>query len=99
MARFHVYRLEPDDALVLDVQSSLLVNLDTRAVVPLLPTTALSPIMARLNPKFTIDGDLYVMATQFIGVVSDRSIGLSVSNLTARADDIIAALDFLFQGF
>ncbi|MFC6658920.1 CcdB family protein [Roseibium salinum] len=36
MARNRLYRLEPDQVLVLDVQADLLESLNTRVVVPLL---------------------------------------------------------------
>lgn len=99
MARFHAYRLRSEDALVLAVQSDLLSSLQTCAVVPLLPTEDLSPVIARLNPHFEIDGRSYAMATQFIGVVSIVELGADVADLTGHADAITAATDFLFQGF
>jgi toxin CcdB len=99
MARFHAYRLRSGDALVLAVQSDLLSSLQTCAVVPLLPKGELSPVIARLNPHFEINGCSYTMATQFIGVVSIAELGVDVADLTGHADAITAATDFLFQGF
>ncbi len=39
------------------------------------------------------------MATQRLGAVPVSEIGDLAFDLSARADDIIAATDFLFQGF
>ncbi|MCV9962149.1 CcdB family protein [Pararhizobium sp. BT-229] len=99
MARFHVYRLKQDGALVLAVQSDLLSSLQTCAVVPLIHKGELSPVIARLNPNFQIDGHFYTMATQFIGVVPVSELASDVVDLTGNADAITAATDFLFQGF
>ncbi|OLP52688.1 hypothetical protein BJF92_14870 [Rhizobium rhizosphaerae] len=99
MARFDVYQMKADGALVVDVQSSLLDGLDTRVVVPLLPLGALAYPIARLNPMITVDGTSYLMATQFIGTVPERAVSATIANLKQRGDDITAALDFLFQGF
>jgi len=99
MARFHVYRLKQGGALVLDLQADLLSDLQTRTVVPLLSPGQLSRFIARLNPRFDVDGVPCVMATQFMGVVSVGELGAVVADLTRHADAIIAATDFLFQGF
>lgn len=99
MARFHVYRLKQDGALVIAVQSDLLSSLQTCAVIPLLPKGELSPVIARLNPEFEISGRFYTMATQFIGVVTVSEMGPDLIDLSGQADAITAAMDFLFQGF
>lgn len=99
MARFHVYRLRQGGALVLDLQADILSDLQTRNVVPLLLPGEISRLIARLNPTFEINSQSYVMATQFMGVVAINELGLSVADLTRDADAIIAATDFLFQGF
>ncbi len=99
MARFHVYRMKQDGTLVLVVQSDLLSSLQTRAVVPLVARGELSPVIARLNPDFQIEGRFYTMATQFVGVVSLSEFGSDILDLTHHADMIVDAMDFLFQGF
>ena len=99
MARFHVYNLAHDDALALDLQSDLHGELTTRIMAPMLPLEALPKIMRQLNPQFTINDQPYVMATQFIGAVSTKEIGGAIADLTADGDRIVAAVDFLFQGF
>ena len=99
MARFHVYSLRHSDALVLDLQSDLLDELTTRMVVPMLPPDELSRVMRQLNPQFTLRGRPYVMTTQFAGAISVAELDESIANLTSESHRIIAATDFLFQGF
>ncbi|NYJ13643.1 toxin CcdB [Rhizobium leguminosarum] len=99
MARFHVYNLIHADALALDLQSDLHGELTTRIMAPMLPLEALPKIMRQLNPQFVINDVPYVMATQFIGAVSIKEIGVVAADLTSDSDRIIGALDFLFQGF
>ncbi|KQS65465.1 hypothetical protein ASG39_09580 [Rhizobium sp. Leaf371] len=99
MARFCAYRLRYDGALALDVQAEILAGLDTRTMIPLLPPGDLSPTFPRLNPIVEIEGNRYVMATQFMAVVPTRDMGAFVADFRSRSDEITAALDFLFQGF
>ncbi len=99
MARFHAYRLRQGGALVLDLQADLLSDLQTRNVAPLLLPGELSRLIGRLNPKFDVGGQPYVLATQFMGVVALGELGETVADLTRHSDVITAATDFLFQGF
>ncbi|PVB60391.1 CcdB family protein [Labrenzia sp. 011] len=99
MARNHLYRLEPGNVLVLDVQADILDTLNTRVVVPLLPKSD-APTPARfLNPVFTIDGEAYVMVTQFLAAVSAKQLSEPVGDLAECFPEITRALDTLLQGF
>ena len=84
---------------MLDVQSDLLFDLNTRVVVPLLPEKVAPRPAERLNPVFGIDGTPHVMATQFIAAVPKRVLGDPIDSLSREADDITAAIDMLTQGF
>lgn len=98
MPRNHLYRLEPDNVLVLDVQADILDTLNTRVVVPLLPKSD-APAPARfLNPMFTIDGMAYVMVTQFLTAVPVQQLSEPVGDLDACFAEITRALDTLLQG-
>jgi toxin CcdB len=99
MARFHVYRLKSDDVLALDLQADLLDSLPSRVMVPLYPAEAMTWSISGLNPRFSIEGQLYVMAVQRMASVPVAEIGKPVTDLSAQRDAIIAATDFLFQGF
>ena len=99
MARYDFYRESDRDAFLLDVQSDLIDILNSRVVVPLLPPPA-APSPARcLNPVFKIDGSDYVMVTQFVSALPTSELSQPVGNLDAHHDEIVAALDMLFQGF
>jgi len=97
MARFKVYQL--GDELALDVQANLLDGLQTRVVVPLIRESDVKRYAARLNPRFEIGGIVHVMMTEFLAAVPVSELGVSVADLSAHGDDIVAATDFLFQGF
>ncbi|WP_377295004.1 CcdB family protein [Rhizobium sp. SG2393] len=99
MRRFQAYRIGDGDALAVDLQSNLLSGLETRVVAPLIPSSDVSKVVSRLNPRFTINGRSYVMMTEFLTSIHMRDIGELVADLSSRADDIVAATDFLFQGF
>lgn len=97
MARFDFYR--DGENFLLDVQADTLVQLNTRAVVPVrLPHAAPLPAR-RLNPVFEIGGRRYVMVTQFISAVPESDLRHKDGDLSNHRDEITAALDFLFQGF
>lgn len=99
MARFHVHRIGSDGSLAIDLQSNLLDALDTRVVRLLVPVGDLAKLVLRLNPRFEIDGETFVMLTEFLTTIPASSLGLSIADLSSRSDEITAATDFLFQGF
>ncbi|MBP2548369.1 toxin CcdB [Neorhizobium galegae] len=99
MARFSVYRSTEEAILILDLQADVLDALRTRVVVPLYPVEMMSWSIGRMNPRFDIEGIRYTMATQRIAAINIALFGPFVADLSARADDITAATDFLFQGF
>ncbi|MBX4955295.1 CcdB family protein [Rhizobium lentis] len=99
MARFHVYRLKSGDVPAIDVQANLLDDLPSRVMVPLHSVQELGWSISRLNPRFSIEGEVYVMATQRMASIPTTEIGKVVADLSDKRDTIIAALDFLFHGF
>lgn len=100
MARFDVYQYSNAVPLVLDVQAGLLSDLKTRVVVPLLPyAKAKREELPRLKPVLTVKGKDYVMMTTDIGTLKLSDLGKLIDNLEGDRYTIVAALDFLFQGF
>ena len=99
MARYDVFAGRVEGNYLLDVQSDLLDNFKTRVVVPLLPVATVPPPMRKLHPIFEVNGRKLVMATHLIATVPASELGESRLNLTKHHDDIVAALDMLFQGF
>jgi toxin CcdB len=99
MTRFHVHGIGSDSSLAVDLQSNLLDTLDTRVVAPLVPVGDLAKIALRLNPRFEIHGEAFVMLTEFLTTIPASALGPAITDLSPRADEITAATDFLFQGF
>ena len=81
------------------MQADLLDGLTTRTVVPLLSIDNAPPALNRLNPKFTLDGAIYIFVVQFIATVPTQLLKNPVGNLRGEADQITSAMDMLFQGF
>jgi toxin CcdB len=105
MARFDVYANPGGHATttpyLLDVQSNLLDGLDSRMVIPLrslahFPQVKLS---TRLTPVLTIRGEEFLLETPKMGAVPRRVLKSPVTSLEGDQEQIIAALDFLFQGY
>lgn len=99
MARDDVYRGDGPDLLLLDIQNDLIDGLDTRVVIPLMPAKGSPPAMKRLYPIFEIDGRSYLLATPLMSAVRARELRDPIANLSAHHDRIVAAVDFLQQGF
>ncbi|WP_027053875.1 CcdB family protein [Mesorhizobium erdmanii] len=99
MPRYDVFASRIEGNYLLDVQSDLLDSFNTRVVVPLLPVATVPPPMRKLHPIFEINGRKLIMATHLIAAVPASELGETRLNLTKHHDDIVAALDMLFQGF
>ncbi|MBV8190922.1 MAG: CcdB family protein [Alphaproteobacteria bacterium] len=86
--------------LLLDVQSDLLGELQTRVVIPLGKATSLGkkPI-SRLMPVFPFQGESYVLVTPLLAGIPRKELGAAVGTLADCRDAIISALDFLVLGF
>jgi len=98
MAQFDVHRLNSGEALVLDCQSDLLDQLNTRFVVPLIPRGQAPAAAHRLNPVFTIAGQEVLMATQFAAAVLSQELSEPVISLRERSFEIVGAQDVLISG-
>lgn len=104
MAQFTVHRNPGANSraavpFLLDVQSDLLSDLGTRAVVPLYAAAAMKGRVTRtLTPQFEIEGRQVVMVTPQIAGIALKMLGPAVGNLAAERDTIVAALDLLITG-
>lgn len=99
MARYDVFPNPEGVGWLLDVQADLLSGLNTRIVVPLLPTKDAPTPAERLNPVFSIGQSRALMVTQFMAAVPAALLRKPVANLEARHREIIDALDLLLIGF
>ena len=102
--RFDVFR-NPSSASskkipwLLAVQSDLLDDMDTCAVVPLAKAqVARRAASERLNPVFELGGEDVVMLTQLIGTVPMGALRKPVGSFDAHHAAILRALDFLSSG-
>lgn len=97
MAQFDIYRSRDGDLLV-DCQSDLLRDLDSRFVVPLMSLGTAPTPAARLNPLVEIDGETLSMVTQFAGSMPKSRLVDVVGSLEDRRYEVIGALDILTGG-
>ena len=99
MARFSVYAIAGISGYVVDVQHDILEDIATRVVVPLVPVEGASLPERRLNPLFTIEDERVMLLPQQIAAIPKALLKQPVQDLSADADKITAAIDFLMQGF
>lgn len=104
MAQYDVY-VNPNPAsrdvvpYVVDVQSRLLNQLNTRLTMPL---RALSPaadkLPHRLVPRLRVAEQTYVLYAHQAAVVESRLLSQPVASLAVNSADILAALDAVVSG-
>ena len=99
MAKYDVFANPNGDGYLLEVQTDLLDDLKTRVVVPMIPYSSHIKTLRRLNPVFTISGKQYFMFTHLIATVPVSRLSEPRTNLARFHDQIVAALEMLFQGF
>ena len=104
MPQFDVYR-NADAAsratypFLLDVQSDLLSDLSTRAVVPLcLASTMKGKLLGTLTPILEVERKSYALLTPQLAGISAKQLGAKIADMRGRRQEIIAALDFLITG-
>ncbi len=85
----------------MDVQATLLDDLNTRVVVPLVAKSLLAEeSYPRLKPVIPVADALCVLVTTDIAAIPLSRLGERVGNVeAAHRGEIVAALDFLIQGF
>ena len=98
MPQFAVHQLRNRPGLVLDCQTDLLTDIETRFVVPLVAREQAPAPVRQLNPVFAIEGAEYVMLTQSAAAVRRSELGDEVASLAGYRHQIIEALDFLLTG-
>lgn len=99
MARFDIYERRSGRGYLLDCQANILSDLNTRFVIPLLPSDEAPRPASRLNPIFDIQGEPLVMVTQFAAAVPVKELGAHAGSLIAEDTAIIGAIDMLLSGY
>ena len=105
MPQFTVYRNKNPRSkstypLLVDVQADLLESLQTRVVVPLTRTAALTKNpLTHLTPAVAFDGENYMLMTPQLAGIARTELGAAVGSLASERQTIIAAMDFLLSGF
>ncbi|MGR3806446.1 toxin CcdB [Pasteurella testudinis DSM 23072] len=85
---------------LVDVQSDIIGNLNTRLVIPLFPLKLFQARPAeRLNPVIHIEGEDYLLMTHEMASVRTTLLGDEVASLLSQRQLIKNAIDFLLDGF
>jgi toxin CcdB len=105
MAQFTVFRNKNPRTrttfpLLVDIQSDLLEDLQTRVVIPLTKAAALSKKpMALMTPVLPFEGENYVLMTPQLAGIARTELGAAIGSLANQRQTIVAAIDFLVTGF
>ena len=105
MPQFTVYRNKNPGSkstypLLVDMQSDLLEDLQTRVVISLTKAVALTKKpLTHLTPALAFDGEEYVLMTPQLAGIGRTELGAAVGSLANERQSIIAAMDFLLMGF
>ncbi len=105
MAQFDIHRNtsaaggDADFPYLLDIQSDFLDRLGTRLVVPLMPLARYGTPIERLNPLFEIEGEAHVGVFTEMAGIPHPLLGEAVASAAERRHEIVAAVDFMIQGF
>ena len=97
MARFDVFELA-GGMLVVDCQSDLLRDLQSRFVIPLFGTDEIEDAAPRLNPEVSVDGRIYRLFPQGAATLSIQELNVWRADLSNSGLRIIDAIDVLVSG-
>ena len=99
MTQFSVHPDPRNAGYLLNVQTDVLDRLSTRQVIPLRLAGSVPGSLPRLNPVFEIEGQPCVLLTHYQGSIETRHLKSAIDNLGAHRSEIVAALDFMLQGY
>ena len=104
MAQFDVYP-NPSKATrqaypyLVDVQNTIIEDLDTRLVVPLTPSQSKPKmLMAKLTPEVYIDGKAHLFLTPQMASVPKDILKQPIGTLAVSRSVLIDAIDFTVTG-
>ena len=105
MARFSVYENIGEHAkntpFLLDVQTDLLSDLDTRVVIPLRKASLYKKVRLPqdLMPIFSIKGSDFALETPKMAAVPSKILKKEIASLRSQQHLVMTAIDRLFHGF
>jgi toxin CcdB len=84
---------------LVDVQSNLLSDLQTRVVVPAAKVSSLARRpLSNLTPVVEIERHKYVLLVPQMAGISRTELGQEIADLSRHRQDIVGAIDFLITG-
>jgi toxin CcdB len=104
MPQYHIYEnLNEKSKMIypylIDVQSTLLNDLETRIVIPLALKDKIGKgIIRNLNPVIIIKNKEYILLTQQLAGIPLTQLGSSICECLAERHEILSAIDFLITG-
>ncbi|NND64393.1 MAG: CcdB family protein [Gammaproteobacteria bacterium] len=103
MAQFDVFKNQNPDTkkfypLLLDMQSDLLGDLNTRIVAPMTTDTNITEPISKICPLTTVRNKAYWILPQEMAAVSIATLGDRVANLAAQRNELTSAIDLIFTG-
>jgi toxin CcdB len=98
MAKYDVYRAD-NGTMLLDCQSDVLNQLNTRFVVPLADPNGAVQVERRLTPLLDIGGQEMLMLTHFAAAVPVNRLGRRTASVADQMFIVSNALDMLISGY
>ena len=105
MPQFAVYlnknlRSRSSFPMLVDVQSELLKDLETRVVIPLVKRAAFTSFpLGLVMPMVEVEGEAYMLMTPQLAGVSLADLGPHTGTVAADCRAISTAMDILLRGF
>jgi toxin CcdB len=85
--------------LLLNIQSDLITDTESRLSVPLFPFKGgRSPAISDLSPVIDVDGSKYVLLMPLMAGINIEQLGKPVADVSHERATILAALDLLISG-
>jgi toxin CcdB len=85
--------------MLLNIQSDLIAETETRLAVPLFPLKrGRSPAISTLSPVIAVEGTDYILMMPLMAGVDIRQLGKPVADLSHERATVMAALDLLISG-
>lgn len=104
MSQYHVYENMNEKSkkiypYLIDVQSTLLSDLETKIVIPLAVKEKFGKgIIKNLNPIIIIKKKEYILLTQQMAGIPINQIGSPICECLSERNEILSAIDFLITG-